>query len=267
MELKSGHINVDIRDSIGIIEICDEKTMNSMTLDMVADLIVAVKHLNAHPDIRCGIITGAGQKSFTSGGNLKAEERYANKENENIDRFNRMGMELVDCIWNGKIPYIASVNGYALGAALAIIAACDLAYGSESSLYGMPTPSLGGIPGWGCTQLVTRLIGRHAVHKMLLLNEKIGAEEAQQMGILNAVYPVEELRGKTMEAAERIAGYAPNTMCAIKKMVNDGLDMDVFSAIEMEAQYLYSINTKDNFVRGINAFMRKEMPEFDMTKE
>ena len=143
-----GTIRCEQNHHTGIITIDNEKKINCITMDMLKIMNEKVEQCNHDPDIYCVIITGAGKQAFSSGGDLKAEKLYAVKEHENIDSYNRLGMKLVRNIMNSPKPYIAAVNGYALGAALAVITACDIAIGSDNSVYGLPTTSLGGIPGW-----------------------------------------------------------------------------------------------------------------------
>ena len=198
---------------------------------------------------------------------MKAEKLYAVKEHENIDSYNRLGMKLVRNIMNSPKPYIAAVNGYALGAALAVITACDIAIGSDNSVYGLPTTSLGGIPGWGCTQQVTRVLGRQCVMRMLLLNEKINADEAQKCGMISEIYAVNELMEKACELAEQIIRYPVNAVSAAKRCVNGGLELTLEEGLEFEAKLLYHNNTQYNFGEGISAFLEKREPEFHMNYE
>ena len=96
-------------------------------------------------------------------------------------------MDMIQRILYGRLPYIAAVKGYALGAAPAILSTCDIVIGADNSVYGMPTTSLGGLPGWGSTQLVPRVMGRQSVLRMMLLNQKLNAEEALKYGLIDSV--------------------------------------------------------------------------------
>ncbi len=252
---------------IGTITIDNEKKINCMTIEMLEIMNEKVEICNNDPDIYCVIITGAGKQAFSSGGDLKAEKLYATKQHENIDSYNRQGMKLVRSIMNSPKPYIAAVNGYALGAALALITACDIAIGSENSVYGLPTTSLGGIPGWGCTQQVTRVVGRQCVMRMLLLNEKINAEEAKKYGIISDIYSIEKLMEKAYELAQQVIQYPVNAVSAVKHCVNGGLEMTLEDGLEFEARLLYHNNIQYNFGEGISAFLEKREPEFKMNYE
>lgn len=262
-----GKIRCEKNNHIGTITIDNEKKINCMTAEMLESLKEKVEMCSRDPDIYCVVITGAGSQAFSSGGDLKAEKLYATKQHENIDRYNRRGIEVVRTIMNSPKPYIAAVNGYALGAALAVIAACDIAVGSDNSVYGLPTTALGGIPGWGCTQQVTRAAGRQCVMRMLLLNEKIDAEEAKKCGLISGIYPVDQLMEKAYELAEQIARCPVNAVSAAKRCVNDGLEMTLEEGLEFEAKLLYHNNIQYNFGEGISAFLEKREPEFQMIYE
>lgn len=262
-----GTIRCEKNHHTEIITIDNEKKINCITMDMLKIMNEKVEQCNHDPDIYCVIITGAGKQAFSSGGDLKAEKLYAVKEHENIDSYNRLGMKLVRNIMNSPKPYIAAVNGYALGAALAVITACDIAIGSDNSVYGLPTTSLGGIPGWGCTQQVTRVLGRQCVMRMLLLNEKINADEAQKCGMISEIYAVNELMEKACELAEQIIRYPVNAVSAAKRCVNGGLELTLEEGLEFEAKLLYHNNTQYNFGEGISAFLEKREPEFHMNYE
>lgn len=262
-----GTIRCEKKNHIGTITIDNEKKINCMTIDMLEIMNEKVEMCNNDSDIYCVIITGAGRQAFSSGGDLKAEKLFATQQHENIDYYNRQGIQLVRNIMDSPKPYIAAVNGYALGAALAVITACDIAIGSDNSVYGLPTTSLGGIPGWGCTQQVTRVVGRQCVMRMLLLNEKINAEAARRYGIISDIYAIDKLMEKTYELAKQIAEYPVNAISAAKRCVNGGLEMSLEDGLEFEAKLLYRNNIQYNFGEGISAFLEKREPKFNMNYE
>lgn len=255
-------IRIEIQGKTAVLFMDNEKKINCITKKMLEELVKQVDKCNNNTNISCVIITGTGEKAFTSGGDLKAEMQYATSEHEMIDTYNRLGVKLVKSIMNSPKAYIAAINGYALGAALGMIAACDIAIGSENSVYGLPTGSLGGIPGWGCTQQVTRLIGKQCVMRMLLLNEKIDAKEAQKYNLISEILPINQLKERAFEIANQISSCPQNTIQAIKKCVYEGLESSLEEGLELEAQILYRTNTHPNFGEGILAFLEKREPEF-----
>jgi DNA repair photolyase len=137
---------------------------------------------------------------------------------------------------NSKMPYIAAINGYALGAAIGLITACDISISAENAIFGIPTPSLGGIPGWGCTQVTARVIGSQNAKMLLLANEKINAEEALRMGLINKIVKQEDLLPEAMKYAE--------TTCktALSKSGLPGLDysLNPYTGCEHGCIYCYA---------------------------
>lgn len=261
-----GHVKLESKDGIAVITLDDDKTMNAMTMENVCQLNDAVDRCSRSPEVRCVILTGAGKKAFTSGGDLKSEVRYATYEHENIERYNRIGGDLVKGIMGSPVPFIAAVNGYALGAALGLIAACDIAVASENAVFGLPTASLGGIPGWGCTQTVARKLGAQEALRMLLLNERIDAARAYRIGLVSEIVPIEELMPRVFELAGIIAASPPNAMGAVKQCVNRGLEGSLSNGFGIEAELLKETNTKYNFREGIAAFLEKRTPVFTMKR-
>ena len=145
---------------------------------------------------------------------------------------------------------------------MGLIAACDLSVAADNALFGLPTCSLGGIPGWGCTQLVARCIGAHNIKRMLLANERLDAAEALRIGLVSQVVPHSELMPKVLAMARQIAAYPPQTMRAAKAAVNQGLELTVEEALKLEHGYLTQMNLSPVFAEGIAAFLEKRPPRF-----
>lgn len=259
--MKWQHLKCEEQNNIAIIVINNPEAMNSMDMTFLYDMEEALDKCEKNKEIRCAILTGAGNKAFTAGGNVKVESAFNADE---INEYNLQGGVIVRKIMNSRIPYIAAVNGYALGAAIALITACDISIAVENSVFGIPTASLGGIPGWGCTQVMARIIGHQNAKMILLANEKYNAEEACKLGLINKVVKQEELMEEAMKYADRIAGFAPNSMEAIKHAVNRGLETSLEEGFQIEAKALNRCNPDYNFKEGITAFLEKRPPNFKM---
>lgn len=254
------HLDFDKRGSIAVLTINNPNKMNSMNKEFIDNLKEAVDICENDKDIRCVILTGFGTKAFTAGGDLKLEGRFTPQEAlEN----NEQGNVVVKSIMESRLPYIASVNGYALGAAIGLILACDISIAAENAIFGIPTTSLGGIPGWGCTQLTTRMIGAQNAKLLLLANEKFNAEEAYKLGLVSKVVKQEELINITLEYAYRIATYAPNAVASTKFAVNKGLESSLEEGFQIEAYMVKNCNSNYNFKEGIAAFLEKRSPNFN----
>jgi enoyl-CoA hydratase len=254
------HLKCNKLGNVAILTINNPNKMNNMNTNFTCEIQTAIDYCEKNREIRCVIITGAGNKAFSAGGDLKEEKSFNAKE---VKEYNAQGRNIIMKILNSRIPYIASVNGYALGAAISLILACDLAISSDNAIYGIPTPSLGGIPGWGCTQ-VARAIGMKNAKFLLLANEKLNAEEAKNIGMVNKIVKQKDLDDVTMQYAERIASYAPNVMESIKFAINKGMDCSFDESLAMEANMLDNCNSEYNFKEGITAFLEKRKAKFKM---
>ena len=252
--MKWKHINYEESKDIAIITINNPKKMNSMNMRFLHDMEEVLDICEKNREIRCAILTGAGDKAFTSGGDVKEERDY---NSEQIKEYNERGCNLITKIRNSRIPYIAAVNGYALGAGIGLITVCDLVLSSENSVFGLPTIGLGGIPGWGCTQTITKIIGPQRAKMLLLANETYSAEEAKDFGIVNKIVKQEQLIEEAIKYAEKIASFAPNAVELSKYAINNGLDCTFEKGLAIEAEMLNRCNNDYNFKEGITAFLEK----------
>lgn len=254
-------------EHVAVFYISRPQALNAMLFEFLAEAHQVLDRLEEDDQVRCVIITGAGDKSFSAGGDLKEEMASARSGHDRLLAYNRLGDELVLKIIASRLPYIAAVNGYAFGAPLGLIAACDLSLASDNAVFGLPTPSLGGIPGWGCTQLVARMIGHHQAKRMLLANERLDAAEARRVGLVARVVKPGELMPEALKAAEAIAWFPPSVMRAVKAAVNQGLETDIKGGLAIEHRLLAECNLSPVFVEGIAAFLEKRPPRFDQAVE
>jgi len=245
----------------GIITLDIGATRNAMGAGTVPELIEALTVCNANQDIRCVIITGASDKAFSSGGDLNTELKYSN-EPQNLESFTKTGGDFLKLIMSCRIPVITAVNGVAFGAAIGIIVVSDFAIAVEKAVFGFPTTSLGGIPGWGCTQLLPRAIGLRNAKRLMIANERFDAQEALRLGLIDSVVKQEELMPKAIELAERLAFYAPEAVSTMKKIMNSGIDGSLNESFALEELAFCHVNQQPNFQEGICAFLEKRRPVF-----
>lgn len=215
---------------LAVFEISRPKALNAMAYDFLPEAHELLDDLENDLSIRAVVLTGAGDKAFSAGGDLREEMNSSISNHARLFRFNELGGQLCLKILRSRLPFVAAVNGYAFGAPLAMIGACDLSLASESAVFGLPTCSLGGIAGWGCTQIVARLVGAHNVKRMLLLNEWLDAAEAMRIGLVSRVVPVKDLKPE---------------------------------ALAIEHEYLRECNVMPVFAEGIAAQLEKRPPRFE----
>jgi enoyl-CoA hydratase len=259
---KSDGVRWEKRGYTAIIYLDNPKTLNAMSLQDVLTLNEIAGICQQDKDLRGVILTGGGEKSFTSGGNLKTELEFSRNSPQQIREYNEKGIELVKKIMLHRLPFVAAVNGYAFGAAIALIAACDFALASENAVFGMPTTALGGIPGWGCTQIVSKAIGSRNAKRMLLLDEHFDAQEAYRTGLIYKVVKKDVLLKEAEQLIDKIAKYAGNAIYMAKALANRSGYSGFNESFADENAVLNECNTVYNFQEGIEAFLQKRPAKF-----
>ncbi len=209
---------------------------------------------------RCVVLTGAGDKAFCAGGDLK--ERKLLTEDEWV-----LQHELVErtfrAIVNCPIPVIASINGAAYGGGLEIAMLCDFAYASRTARFALTEVSLGIMPGGGGTQTLARAVGEKRAKELILAAKPFTAQEALDWGLVNQLCEPEQLMAETLAIAERIAGNAPISVRQAKHSIHHGLQLDLATGMHFEIEaYQRMVKSRDR-VEGVAAFNEKRKPRFE----
>jgi enoyl-CoA hydratase/carnithine racemase len=210
-------------------------------------------------DIRCVILTGAGDKIFCAGGDLK-ERKGMTKEQwlKQHQLFERMYWTLTDM----PIPVIAAINGHAYAGGFETMLSCDFVYASSAAKFALTEVTLGIMPGAGGTQNLPRAIGQRRAKEMLMTGRPIDAAKALDWGLLNEVCEPDQVLNKALDTARIIAGNAPLSVQQIKKSVRYGLEMELRTAFRFEVEaYNHLIETEDRY-EGVLAFNEKRKPVF-----
>ena len=205
--------------------------------------------------VRCIIFTGAGEKAFAAGADIAA---MADMGPEAAAAFSRHGNEVFRRIETFPCPTIAAVNGYALGGGCELSMSCDIRLCSENALFGQPEVTLGITPGFGGTQRLMRLIGMGRAKELIFSARTVKAPEALAIGLVNAVYPAEELLPAARKLAARIAQNAPIAVRACKAAMNEGIDLDMDQAVDAEVREFSACFETEDQKRGMNAFLNKQ---------
>ena len=215
------YIKIELKNKICYLTINRPDNLNSLNIKLIDELSLALKNINIDKSIRCLIITGAGDKAFVAGADIKEFMNFDQKEGEQLAR---SGQEKVfDLLENLSKPVIAAINGFALGGGLELAMACHIRISSVTAKVGLPEVSLGVIPGYGGTQRLTKLVGPGKAYEIILTADMITANEAKEIGLINHVCSPEELMNKATTIANRIIRNSP---CAIEKTIkaiNKGL--------------------------------------------
>jgi len=233
---------------------------NAMNTQLSQDLTALFEGLNLDPgDTRCVVVTGAGERAFCAGGDLK-ERRGMSDEAWGRQHlvFERMVRALLDC----PIPMIGAVNGAAYGGGCEIAATMDFIYAAESARFALTEVTLGIIPGAGGTQTLPRAMGERRAKELILSGRPFSAREAQDWGLVNAIYPSADLLPRAIETAQQIAKNAPIAVRQAKQAIRRGMPMSLADGLAFEIEaYNRTVPTEDRR-EGVNAFNEKRDPNF-----
>ncbi|MEG1847089.1 MAG: enoyl-CoA hydratase-related protein [Lachnospiraceae bacterium] len=250
------------KGAVGTITINREKALNALNsavLDELNQILDEVK-LN---EVRCLILTGAGQKSFVAGADIGEMSSLTKAEAE---AFGKKGNDVFRKLETFPIPVIAAINGFALGGGCEIAMSCDIRICSDNAVFGQPEAGLGITPGFGGTQRLARLVGAGMAKQMIYTARNIKTDEAYRIGLVNAVYPIEELIPAAEKMAAGIAKNAPIAVRNCKKAINDGLQVDMDQAIVIEEQLFGGCFESYDQKEGMAAFLEKRKVEAFLNK-
>ncbi len=252
-------ILVEVAEGIATISINRPSAMNALNPAVLAELDQAFRAANDDDNVKCVILTGAGDKAFVAGADIAA---MVDMDGLAARAFSRLGQELLFFMEAMDKPIIAAVNGFALGGGTEIAMACDFIYASEKAKFGQPEITLGIIPGFGGTQRLTRLVGKGWAKELCMTGAIIGAEQAKEIGLVNKVFPPDQLMAEVMKTAKQITKMGRASMRAIKYLVNSGYDMPLERAIPMEADCFAVCYFSPDQKEGMGAFLGKRKPDF-----
>lgn len=236
------------------------EVLNAINTQMGMDLLDFWTRLTAEPDqARCVVLTGAGDRAFCAGGDLKERDgmtEHAWRAQHEI--FERGFSALLNC----PVPVIAAVNGHAFGGGLETALACDFAYAARGARFGLSEVSLGIMPGGGGTQLLPRAAGERRAKELILTAAPFTTEDAYAWGIVNRLCDPGETLGDALATARRIAGNAPLSTRQAKKSIHYGLQMDIDTGYRFEIEAYNRLIATEDRLEGVRAFNEKRAPEF-----
>lgn len=233
---------------------------NALNTRMGLDLVRCFEDLALDPGaVRCIVLTGAGEKAFCAGGDLKQRLGMSDEAwTQQHAVFERMVRALIDC----PIPLIGAVNGAAYGGGCEIASCCDFLYAADTARFALTEVTLGIMPGGGGTQTLPRAIGERRAKELILSGKPFSAAQAAQWGLVNEVFAQAELLAKALETAEKIAGNAPISTRQAKQAIHRGLQVSLRDGLAFEIEaYNRTVPTADRR-EGIAAFNEKRRPQF-----
>jgi enoyl-CoA hydratase len=229
---------------------------------MLEALFDAVRALDADDAVRAVVVTGAGDKAFAAGADVAAMVEMSATEAKRLSEY---GHRVGRAIEEARIPFIAAVNGFALGGGCELALACDVIYASQKAKLGQPEVNLGIIPGFGGTQRLTRRVGVGRARELCMTGQIVGADDALAMGLVDAVTPHEDLLTRARRLAATIASKAPLAVAAVKRAILRGQDIPIPIADELEATAFATLFGTRDQREGMRAFLEKRPPAFEGT--
>ena len=248
------NILLEKKGLIAVATINRPKALNALNSEVLTDLDELVSTVKADADIRALVITGSGEKAFVAGADI-GEMSTLTKEGG--EAFGKHGNDVFRAIETLPIPTIAAVNGFALGGGCELSMACDIRICADTAVFGQPETGLG----IGGTQRLARLVSPGMAKQLIYTAKNIKADEAYRIGLVNAVYPLDELLPAAEKLAETIAKNAPIAVRACKQAINEGLQVDMDKAVVIEEKLFGSCFQSADQIEGMSAFLEKRKHE------
>ena len=252
------HVLLEKKGQVAIATVNRPNALNALNSAVLDDLNEMLDTVAADGEIRVLVLTGAGEKAFVAGADIAEMSTLTKAEAE---AFGKKGNDVFRRLETLPIPVIAAVNGYALGGGCELSMACDIRICSDTAVFGQPETGLGITPGFGGTQRLSRLVGPGMAKQMIYSAKNVKADEAYRVGLVNAVYPKEELMPAAEKLALSIASNAPIAVRACKQAINEGLDAPMDEAIVIEERLFGSCFETEDQREGMGAFLEKRKHE------
>jgi enoyl-CoA hydratase len=245
--------------AVAVVTVNRPEALNALDSATIGQLLAAVRELSPDESVRSVVLTGGGDKSFVAGADIA---EMSGLTAEQARRFSALGQSVMSGIEAAAQPWIAAVNGFALGGGCELALACDVRLAAENAKFGQPEINLGTTPGFGGTQRLARNVGEGWAKYLVLSGRIIRADEALRIGLVQAVFPRDELMTQAMKLAEELAGKSPLAMRYCKAAVNAATDADIATGQGIERDLFALSFASEDQTEGMQAFLQKRAPEF-----
>jgi len=257
--MEEHNILCEIADGVARVTVNRPASLNALNSQVLDELECTLYGVEQDPAVQVVIVTGAGEKAFVAGADIK---EMAEMDSFEGHRFAQKGQRVMLFIEKMIKPVIAAVNGYALGGGLELALACDMIYASDNAKLGFPEVTLGIIPGFGGTQNLARLIGPNKAKELVLSGRIIPAQKAQAWGVVNEVFPQADLAAKAMELAKEIAKNGSVGVGYAKNAIVNGLNMTKEDGFRYESSLFGVLFATEDQKEGMGAFVEKRKAQF-----
>jgi enoyl-CoA hydratase len=254
------HVKLAIDDRIAILRLSDPTRRNAMSLTMREECVAALRELERSGEADAVVITGDGDKAFSAGADLDelAQRTIASE----VSTRAQLRRELPRLLEGLRLPTLAAINGYCLGAGLELALACTLRIAADTAKLGLPEVNLGVIPGSGGTQRLARLVGLGRAMELVTLGEAIDAQEAWRIGLVNRICPTDELLPTALELCRRWQAKGPVSLMLARDAVLRSVDADLATGLDYENKLFALAIASGERDLGIAAFREKRKPKF-----
>lgn len=247
------------REKFAVITLNRPDKLNALNFELFSELDDAIKRIASDPEIYAVILTGAGDKAFAAGADiveLNKSDVISGK------RFSEIGSNVMHKLEQLRIPVIAAINGFALGGGLELALSCHIRFASEKAKMGQPEVNLGIIPGYGATQRLPRLIGKAKAIELIISAKTIDAQTALSIGLVNEVFPHEQLMDKTIEFVNLVLSKGPLAVKAALDCIDIADKTSLADGLAYESKVFGDVCGTQDFKEGTTAFLEKRQPNF-----
>jgi enoyl-CoA hydratase len=253
------NILFSVEEGVATLTFNRPKALNAMNSETMAEFLAAVNVCKADETIKVLVLTGAGDRAFVAGADISEMQSLRPQE---ALAFMEAGHETLRQMEIMPKPVIAAVNGFALGGGTEISLACDIRFASEKAVFGQPEILIGLIPGWGGTQRLSRIIGMGRAKELILCGDRIDAQRAYEIGLVNRIFPAEQLLPETLAFARKLAAMPGFAVKMAKHSINFGCDLALDNALRLEVECCAQCFSTDDQKEGMKAFLEKRKPVF-----
>ena len=256
-------LEVDEESGVALLTINRADKLNALNQALVSELADAIDEVAADNRVRALVVTGAGTKAFVAGADIG--EIAALEGEVEGEEFARFGQSVFSQIESLEKPVVMAINGYALGGGCELALCGDIRIAADTAQLGQPEVNLGVIPGYGGTQRLARLIGRDRAKGLIFTGERVGAEDAYRLGLVDRVVPAADLMEEAHALARNLAAKAPRAIALAKRAINEGSSLPLDEALALEAQLFGQLIDTDDRREGTSAFLEKRQPKWSGT--
>ena len=252
-------IKVEMSERLATITLNRPEALNALNAKMLSELTMAFEHLSMAADVGAIILTGAGDKAFAAGADIKD---MAGLNGMEMQRFSEKGRRLEDVMAACSKPILAAINGYALGGGCELALACDIRIASDRAKLGQPEVNIGIIPGFGGSQRLPRLVGAGWAAELVFTGDSIDASTAERIGLVNRVVPHDRLMHEARALASKILAKGPAAIALAKACLRAAQEMPLAAGLAFETSAFGLVGTTQDKEEGIRAFLEKRAPSW-----